>query len=140
MYTAEEAEDNPGHERHGDGEQCGEETVKYIFEELKSGVAPYPYCVEAVSRGGLCNEVIKFNLQKKNQTSGFQFLEKFPILTCTAKILHYDHNIYIIVNTLLYGKLHIHNCIIKLHCGYKNDSSRFRFTFPEFCQFILFIG
>lgn len=60
--AAEHREDQPEDERHGHGQQRGQQPVEDEFDQLKRGVASYPHFVEAVSGDGLCDDIFETNL------------------------------------------------------------------------------
>lgn len=61
--AAEHPEDQPEDERHGHGQQRGQEPVKDEFDQLEHGVASYPHSVEAVRGDGLRDDILKTHLQ-----------------------------------------------------------------------------
>lgn len=65
MNTAEDPEDYPDDKCHGNGEDGGQYSVEYIFEQFEDGVTSYPYSVEAVVGTGLCDHIVKTNLGKE---------------------------------------------------------------------------
>lgn len=66
MYAAEDPENNPCNECHGNGQKRGEEPVEDEFHQLKHSVTADPHFVKAVRGDGFSNDVFKTNLW--NQT------------------------------------------------------------------------
>ncbi len=62
MYTAEDPENNPCNECHGNGQKRGEDPVEDEFHQLKHSVTADPYSVKAVRGDGLSNDVFKTKL------------------------------------------------------------------------------
>lgn len=62
MDAAEHPEDQSEDERHGHGQQCGQQAVKDEFDQLKRGVASDPHFVEAVRGDGLRDDIFETDL------------------------------------------------------------------------------
>lgn len=63
--AAEHPEDHAEDERHGHGQQRGQQAVKDEFDQLKGGVASDPHSVEAVRGDGLRDDIFKTNLSDR---------------------------------------------------------------------------
>lgn len=70
MDAAEHPEHQTEDERHGHGEQRGQQAVKDEFDQLKHGVASYPHSVEAVCGDGLSDDIFETNLSHRTSRSG----------------------------------------------------------------------
>lgn len=62
--AAQHPEHHSEDERHRHGQQCGQQAVKDEFDHLERGVTSYPHFVEAVSGGGLSDDIFKANLSE----------------------------------------------------------------------------
>lgn len=72
MDAAEHPEHHPEDERHGHGEQRGQQAVKDEFDQLEGGVASYPHSVEAVRGDGLRDDIFEADLSDHTSQRGSQ--------------------------------------------------------------------
>lgn len=67
--AAQQSEEQPQCEGHGNSQQGGQQPVEEELDQLEGGVAPDPNSVEAVGGAGLANHIFKTHLLRNHNQS-----------------------------------------------------------------------